>query len=149
MIKLTRFFKDAILAVAFLLGGLTVFFATRADLQWDRWKDQRTHDLWQQEMRLMDMERDVFHSSVDKTIAHLVDIDPDVLNAYACDYVNARIPKGNPDGCYDYCFELGEGKYDAKLGVIKEPLDLSQVQNGALSHELQNACAIVMHGGEY
>lgn len=64
---------------------------------------------------------------------------PTALNRWACDTVNAQYKPGEVGGCYDWCWERSV-----------DHVELERDPNGHdYSHELQNACAVVMHGGEY
>lgn len=55
---------------------------------------------------------------------------PTTLNAWACDYVIEH-NRGTDGGCYDICYAF-QGDDWFKL-----------------THDEQNACGVVMNGGEY
>lgn len=83
---------------------------------------------------------------------------PTTLNAWACDLVNSKnITKS---GCYDTCLELSmyqltDGDIHDRDGRITLHNDSKYYQRAAIGlsedfpHDLQNACAVVMAGGEY
>lgn len=82
------------------------------------------------------------------------------LNGYACDLVNKQIPANEPNGCYDWCsahsmYQQTDGNIhdvDGRITFHAEKDYYRRAYTGLsddFSHDLQNACAVVMSGGEY
>lgn len=65
---------------------------------------------------------------------------PITLNAWACNAVYDLRPQDD-GGCYDICYAL------ADTCKVSGPQD--DLATCDYPHALENACAVVMHGGEY
>jgi len=76
-------------------------------------------------------------------LAHSV---PTTLNAWACDTVY-KLEPNQDGGCYDICYLLFS--VEAKLATGHKVSVLMFSDHDGVPHDLKNACAIVMDGGEY
>lgn len=138
-----------------VLGAYVEWQYTRLEIQSDSLKMVRTigSEAFADEVTLTtEAEKELTRILFPSKSSHL----NTALNKLACDYVNGlNLGRG---GCYDECIVRASyeenGKYINPDGLtdmfdgktwIHTPLSLSE----QYSHELQNACAIVMHGGEY
>lgn len=93
---------------------------------------------------LLNQKQELIHRLLEVKIQKLVAIDQYALNNWACNLVNKQNREGG-DGCYDWCntnsyqhVTVKGFDYPLGLGVSDE-----------FSHDIQNACAIVMFGGEF
>jgi hypothetical protein len=86
-------------------------------------------------------------------------VSPTTLNQWACDKVNATFPD-EESGCYDACLSRSMYvKTDGDIHDVDDKITYAndgsyyQTQPTGLSedfpHDLQNACAVVMLGGEF
>lgn len=92
------------------------------------------------------------------SVADLIEDNEYALNEWACNLVNGL--KDNPGGCYDWCYSHAYFM-KTKDNWITEPITnarwASGIDNGQVElglsdeyeHGLQNACAIILHGGEF
>ncbi len=155
--KFTEVITNILILVAvFGAGALT------APLQ-DQFATMRLNRLQRdvdRERELVQMQTSLLNQTINKDIKKLVKLNEYALNEYACTLVNDQIPKDDRSGCYDWCYSHAmwiETKNNAIHEFDNSKTWPSGIDNGKypialtdeFSHDLQNACAIVMHGGEF
>ncbi len=92
-------------------------------------------------------------SAVALAITHRNAYSNDSIHNWACNkviipYDDAQVAKGHaPEGgCYNICFTLAGGTYDAKTGIFTMKQDNI---DSSYPDDLINACAITLNGAEW
>ena len=92
------------------------------------------------------------HHSIETIVAS----DRTAINEYACNTVVAWDQTGGGGGCYDICLKHSRGIYKFKgvsSGMVDYRGDFKNYWpvylDSSYPHDIQNACAVVMNGGDY